>query len=130
MPPAEYGGVRGGPRSRPWDCCRCRRPLSPERSGTVRDSHSGDKGQSKVWGNDEGAFGKGRLSRDNEAHRSSSCSGMGDSSMSIGGRDCVEVGNVGGGDIGASQAIDSFFITKVESRTRLMQGCGPGSDVV
>ena len=48
--------------------------------------------------------------------------------MSMGGRDCVEVGNVGGGDKGASQVNEAFVITKVESRTGLTQSCV--SDVV
>ena len=42
--------------------------------------------------------------------------------MSMGGRDCVEVGNVAGGDMGASEVYEAFVTTKVESRTRLMQG--------
>jgi hypothetical protein len=125
--------VGGGPRSRSWDCGKCKRTLSSELSGTVLDSHSGDNGQSKVWAKDEGAFGgEGRLSRDNEELRSSSSSassGMGDSSMSIGGRDCVEVSSVGGGDMGASQIMEAFFIMKVESRTGLEQRCVPESDV-
>lgn len=123
--------MRGGPRSRSWDCCRWRKTLSSELSGTVLDSHSGDNGQSRVWVKDEGTFGgEGRLRRDNEELRSSSTSsGMGDSSMSMGGRDCVQVGSVGGGDIGASQVIDGFRMTKVESRLGLMQECGRGSEV-
>ena len=68
--------------------------LSSKLSGTTLDSQSGDSGQSKVWDKDEGAFGgEGRLSRNNEKLRSSpASSGMGDSSMSMSGKDCVEVG--------------------------------------
>ena len=82
--PAEYVRVGGGPRSRSWDCCRWRRTLPSELSGTVLDVHSGGNGQS-VWVKDEGALdGEGRLNRDNGEHRSLSASfGMGDSSMTV-----------------------------------------------
>ena len=123
--------MQGGPRSRSWECRKCRRSLSSELSGTALDSHSGDDGQSSVWVKEERAFGgEGRLSSDNEGLRSpSASSGMGDSSRSMGGRECVDVGNVGGGDIGASQVMEPFFITKVESRIGRMQWCRLGSGV-
>ena len=94
--------MRGGPRSRSWDCWRCKRTLSSKLSGTVLGSHSGDNGQSKVWGKDKRAVsGEGRLSKDNgELTSLSACSGLSDSPMVMGSKACVEVGDVGGGDIG------------------------------
>ena len=123
--PAEYDRVGGGPRYKSWNCYRWRRALPSELSGTALYSHSGDNPKSKVWVKGEGALdGEERLNRDNGEHRSSSASfGMGDSSTSMGGRDCVGVGNVGGRDMGSSQVGGAFVITEVESRTGLIQGC-------